>query len=262
MTRRHLDFPCDGDRLAGTLDEAAGASGLLIVSGGNEIRSGAFAGQAALAGRIAGAGFPVFRFDRRGVGDSEGENRGFRYSGEDIRAAIAAFRQECSAVKRLVAFGNCDAASALILMPGDGIDALIAANPWTFDDVRSEDTPGALPPSAIRSRYLAKLQNPAELMRFVRGGVDLRKLAQGLRGAIIPAGEVSELARLLAQGLQNQNQTCTFLLAGNDRTAQAFAAAVDTRSLDVRHCPGAGHAFVEPHARDWLDQQILDRLRA
>ncbi|OZA91133.1 MAG: esterase, partial [Erythrobacter sp. 34-65-8] len=90
MSRLALTFECQGQALAGTLDTAPGKTGLLIVSGGNEIRAGAFSGQARLAAQIAGAGFPVFRFDRRGVGDSEGENKGFRHSAKDIAAALEA----------------------------------------------------------------------------------------------------------------------------------------------------------------------------
>jgi hypothetical protein len=37
--RRMIDFDCAGDMLVGTLDEGEGTTGLLIVSGGNEIRS-------------------------------------------------------------------------------------------------------------------------------------------------------------------------------------------------------------------------------
>lgn len=87
MTRFSHSFGCGSMTLAGTLDSAPGTTGLLIISGGNEIRSGAFGGQAELAACIARAGFPVFRFDRRGVGDSEGENRGFRHSHRDITTA-------------------------------------------------------------------------------------------------------------------------------------------------------------------------------
>jgi pimeloyl-ACP methyl ester carboxylesterase len=72
VTRRPVVFDCEGARLFGSLDQASGETGLLIVSGGNEIRCGAWSGQALLAARLAGAGHPVFRFDRRGVGDSEG----------------------------------------------------------------------------------------------------------------------------------------------------------------------------------------------
>ena len=63
--RTPLEFACGGDTLFGTLDTAPGQTGLLIVSGGNEIRTGAWAGQAQLAARVAAAGHPVFRFDRR-----------------------------------------------------------------------------------------------------------------------------------------------------------------------------------------------------
>src|SRR5690606_29966334 len=133
VMRRHLSFDCEGAALAATLDEAPGTTGLLIVSGGNEIRSGAHRGMAMLAQRIAAAGHPVFRFDRRGVGDSEGENRGFEASGPDIAAAIAAFRGATPHVTRIAAFGNCDAASALLLHRPAGIDALLLANPWTYE---------------------------------------------------------------------------------------------------------------------------------
>ena len=73
MTRRHVVFPSGWARLVGTIDEAPGATGLLIVSGGNEVRAGAWNGQSLLAARVAAAGFPVFRFDRAGIGDSSGD---------------------------------------------------------------------------------------------------------------------------------------------------------------------------------------------
>ena len=119
MTRRHLTFACEGATLLGTLDiaQASGSVGLLLVSGGNELRSGAWGGQAQLAARLADKGFPVFRYDRRGVGDSDGENPTFRHSGPDIAAALAAFRAAAPHVTQVVAFGNCDAAAALMLFP-------------------------------------------------------------------------------------------------------------------------------------------------
>ena len=113
--RRLVNFSCEGQSLSGTLDSALSKTGLLVVSGGNEIRIGAHRGMAKLAGDVAAAGHPVFRFDRRGIGDSEGENGGFTKSGPDIAAAIAAFRDACPELIRIVAFGNCDAASALLL---------------------------------------------------------------------------------------------------------------------------------------------------
>jgi pimeloyl-ACP methyl ester carboxylesterase len=152
MNRRHFAFDCAGSALAATLDEAAGTTGLLIVTGGNETRAGAFSSQTRLAADVAATGHPVLRFDRRGVGDSEGVNMGFRNSAEDTAAAAAAFRAKCPAVSRIVAFGNCDAASALMLSGGEGFDGLVLSNPWTYEEERAAAPP---PPAAIRARYAA-----------------------------------------------------------------------------------------------------------
>jgi hypothetical protein len=76
MNRRHLTFRLRRRDLAGTLDDAPGDSGLLVVSGGNEIRAGAFAGQAALA-RGSPRRATVFRFDRRGVATAAARTAAF-----------------------------------------------------------------------------------------------------------------------------------------------------------------------------------------
>lgn len=258
MSRLHLSFACGKHSLAGTLDTAPSSTGLLIVSGGNELRSGAFGGQAALAARIARAGFPVFRYDRRGVGDSGGENRGFARSEADIRAAVAAFRAMAPSVARVVAFGNCDAASALMLAGGAGCDALVLSNPWTIDD----DGDDALPPMAVRARYAQKLKDPAEVRRLLTGGVNIIKLFKGLKQASktqspTPTG----LAAQMTAGIEGFAGKVKFVLASSDRTAQLFDAAWPRDDARVARCEGASHAWVEPDARAWLDRHILEVLR-
>lgn len=262
MTRLSHTFGCGSLKLAGTLDTAPGTTGLLIVSGGNEIRSGAFGGQADMAARIAAAGFPAFRFDRRGIGDSEGENRGFRHSAKDIGAALDAFRAMAPQVSRVVAFGNCDAASALMLAKGAGCDALVLSNPWTIesdgDGTATDTTP---PPAAIRARYLEKLTNPREIMRLLGGGVNLRKLARGLVHAVSPPPPPSSLAQDMAAGLAGFAGPVRILLATADRTAQVFESAWDRSDPRIRRCEGAGHAYVEPGHRAWLEAQLVEMLR-
>ncbi|HEX7712106.1 MAG TPA: hydrolase 1, exosortase A system-associated [Sphingomonadaceae bacterium] len=256
MARRHIAFRCEGTELVGTLDEAAGTAGLLIVSGGNETRAGAFSGQAQLAARIAAAGYPVFRFDRRGVGDSAGENRGFRESAADIAAALTAFRAECPAVARVAGFGNCDAASALMLSNDAGFDALVLANPWTIEDA-DDLTP---PPAAVRARYADKLRNRKELMRLLTGKVSVSKLVRGIVHALRPAPPPSSLAQQLKAGLARFAGPTAILLAGRDRTAQMFEAAWDKADHRISRLPDASHAFVEPHAREWLAERVLSAL--
>jgi exosortase A-associated hydrolase 1 len=254
MSRRHLTFACGTDTLVATLDEAPGAAGLLLVSGGSEIRSGAFAGQAQLAARIAARGYPVLRYDRRGIADSSGTDPGFRGSVPDIAAALAALRREAPHVTRVVAFGNCDAASALMLAEGAGCDALVLANPWTFD---SDDS--APPPAAIRARYAAKLKDPRELLRLVTGKVSLTKLAGGLARSARRSTPTT-LAQEIAQGLARFAGPVRILIAERDRTGQAFLTGWKASDSRIHRCEGANHAFGEAHAREWLLARLLEAL--
>lgn len=261
MTRQHLTFPCEGATLVGTLDRetASHSAGLLIVSGGNELRSGAWSGQAQLAARLAGEGFPVFRYDRRGVGDSEGENLSFRHSGPDIAAALAAFRAAMPHISRVVAFGNCDAAAALMLnAPVLELDALVLANPWTFD---GEEGPEALPAAAIRSRYLAKLMNPREVWRLLTGGVNLAKLVRGLRSAAAPSAAPQGLVEEIKAGLAAFTGEATILLASRDRTAQMFSEVWDPSDPRIQRIDSASHSFADEAAREWLHARLIEVLK-
>lgn len=268
MTRRHVTFHCQGSELVGTLDPAPGRTGLLIVTGGNELRSGPWGSQAQIAGKVALAGFPTFRFDRRGIGDSQGENAGFTGSADDLAAAIAAFRANVPTLKRIIAYGNCDAASALMLTGGAGLDALVLANPWTFDpeaevsaDTQTEAAPTPMPPSVLRRHYLKRLTDPRAIWRLLTGKVQLGKMATSLADAARTDGAPTPLASQMAAGLAAFAGPVTILLAENDRTAQAFLANWDKADTRLRKCPGASHSFVEPPAQIWLQGQILAALR-
>lgn len=265
--RHQLSFTCAGAALAATLDAAPGTTGLLIVSGGNEIRSGAHRGMAMLAQRIADAGHPVFRFDRRGIGDSEGENDGYMASGPDISAAIAAFRHAAPHVSRIVAFGNCDAASALLLHRPLALDALILANPWTYDDDGAEETEAdapALPPAAaIRARYMSRLKDPRSLLRLVKGEIDLRKLLRGLSALKAPAVAAAphSLAARIDRAVTELEMPATILLATGDRTAQAFMenCAVALERVEVKRLDSVSHSFAGDDGA-WLVERISELL--
>lgn len=265
MSRRAVLFPCEGNWLVGTVDEAPGATGLLIVTGGNEVRSGAWAGQARIAARIAAAGFPVMRFDRRGVGDSEGGNGGYRSSGPDIAAALAAFRDEVPQLSRVVGWGNCDGASALMLAGGAGCDGLVLSNPWTFGEEAEGEAPAPPPAEMLRDHYRRRLRDPAALKRLLTGKVGLKSLFSSLRSAAKPAQpkvELAGLARELDQAMVGFAGEVRFLVAERDRTGQAFKAAWHAGDSRVSICPDATHSFVEAEAWAWLETQLLEALTA
>lgn len=252
--RRLIAFACAGDTLLGTLDDAPGKTGLLIVSGGNEIRIGAHRGMALLAQKLAERGIPVFRFDRRGIGDSTGSNGGYLSSGPDIGAAAATFSAEAG-IERLIAFGNCDAATALALFGGAaGIDRLILANPWVVEP--SDDLP---PAAAIRSRYAAKLKDPRELWRLVSGGVNIVRLVKGLARISSTPSEPNALARRLADALEGWRGRATILLATGDATAIAYRDAITRIGLILpTHTHDTpSHSFAREGDAAWLEERIV-----
>jgi exosortase A-associated hydrolase 1 len=259
--RRILSFPCEGQVLAGTLDDAPGATGLLIVSGGNEIRIGAHRGMAKLAADIAKAGFPVLRFDRRGIGDSDGENAGFLGSKSDIQAGIAAFREECPQIKRFIAFGNCDAATALVMHQLAEISALLLANIWVIEP--TDDLP---PAAAIKARYLERIRDPKAWIGLLTGSINLRKTVSGLL-KISQTKPVSGLAARVAQGLAGFDGPVTILLANRDATALAFASEWESevfasaRSRDtigLTRIDSASHSFASDADYQKLYDSVIE----
>ncbi|HEX8302499.1 hydrolase 1, exosortase A system-associated [Sphingomonas sp.] len=259
--RRLIQFPCAGETLIGSLDEAEGTTGLLIVSGGNEIRMGAHRGMALLAARVAEAGHPVLRFDRRGIGDSTGENEGFESTADDIAAAATAFR--AAGATRIVAFGNCDAATSLAFFHRQaGIDALLLANPWTIES--TDDLP---PAAAIRSHYAARLRDPKEWLRLLRGGVNIAKLFKGLaKASHKPPQAPASLAARLGAALASAAPT-TILLAKGDNTAIAFTDAFKEPAFDaarahvrVEALDSDSHSFASVADKDWLFERVMTAL--
>jgi exosortase A-associated hydrolase 1 len=254
--RKLIEFPCAGETLVGSLDEAPGATGLLIVSGGNEVRMGAHRGMALLAQRIAEASYPVFRFDRRGIGDSTGANQGFESSVHDIAAAAATFTATTPHLRRLIAFGNCDAATALALFHSvAGIDALLLANPWVVEP--SDDLP---PAAAIRARYAERLRDPKAWLRLIGGGVDIGKLFKGLsKISNTPPQEGRRLAARMSDALAASGTPVTILLARGDNTALAFRDAWkgDARIVE---CDTASHSFAHAADKQWLFERVKETL--
>lgn len=207
-----------------------------------------------LAARLAARGHPVFRFDRRGVGDSTGENRGWSRSAPDLAAAVASFRTECRQVERIVGFGNCDGATSLALFGrAAGVDALVLANPWTGDD-RADGLP---PPAAIRARYAARLRTPGAWRRLLTGDVALGKLIAGLRKAL--RSTPGSLAKRIAAV-----EPDAVILAQGDATAQAFRGALPRHALGDRivTIPTASHSFAGPGDAEALEAAVLAALSA
>jgi exosortase A-associated hydrolase 1 len=262
--RRLLSFACEGDLLGATLDDAPGETGLLIVTGGSQTRIGSHRMFERLAVAVAAAGHPCFRFDRRGVGDSGGEDPGYRGSGPDIAAAVRCFRSECPNVTRILGFGLCDGGTALSLFGAEaGVDALLLANPW-FVEAEADAPPAA----AIKQHYRQQLMSVHGWKRLLTGAVSYRKLLKGIMKVAAPPP--ADLAAEVAHALAARPVPLRLLLARGDATAIAAAdiwGSAPYRKVRER-CPAPSyvesdsHTFARRGDEEALRRAVLSSLAA
>jgi exosortase A-associated hydrolase 1 len=243
--RRLLSFPCEDALLGATLDGAAGATGVLLVTGGSQTRIGSHRMYESLAKRLSEKNIPCFRFDRRGVGDSSGDDPGFLGIAPDLAAAAATFRAEAPALTRLYGFGLCDGASAIALF-GDaaGLDGLILVNPWLI-----EAEAGAPPAAAVRAHYRQRLTSWAGWKKLLTGAIDLGKLWRGL--ARILRGSDPTLAQDIAAALRRHHLPVQLILARGDATAIAAEAEMKSKyfndlKMDIQILDTDSHTFARP----------------
>lgn len=226
--RRLTTFACEGETLAASLDDGGGTTGVLLVIGGSQTRIGSHRMYERLAKALADKGFPCFRYDRRGVGDSSGEDPGYRASGSDVAAAAAAFREESPAVRKMIGFGLCDGASACALFGrAAGLDGLILVNPWLVETTE-QDSP---PPAAIRHYYRKRLTSRDGWTKILTGAVNWRKLFSGVRKAAAPATQ-APLAAEIARALRESSLPTYLILAEGDATAIAAEAELKAACFD------------------------------
>lgn len=225
-----LTFRCSGDDLIGILhhaDQASGSRiGVLIIVGGPQYRVGSHRQFVLMARQFAAAGFPVFRFDYRGMGDSTGSPRSFENVDEDIRAAIGVFRSELPAIQGVVVFGLCDAASAALMYccHHANIAGLVLANPWARTDegaarvmVRHYYLPRLLQRSLWR-KIVTRQFEPTEALR---GALALiRRAWQSGRGRSKAISQ--SFTQRMTQGVITFKGPVLLLLSGRDLTAREF----------------------------------------
>lgn len=134
-----LLFDCQGDTLLGMLHQPSQSLGrgvLAIVAGGPQYKAGCCRQLNSMAQHIASLGYPVMRFDYRGMGDSEGECRGFEHIQDDLAVAIETFKKNSPGLKEVVLWGGCDAAAAAMIHGPNHpeVTGMIIANPWVHSD--------------------------------------------------------------------------------------------------------------------------------
>lgn len=269
-----LLFDCHGAQLVGVLSLPPGNSelGVVLVVGGPQYRIGSHRQFTLLGRSLAIASYPCLRFDHRGIGDSDGGERMFDELDEDIRAAMDALQAALPGVRRIVLWGLCDAASAILLYHARTRDPRIAGmvllNPW----VRSEET---LATVRVRSYYGQRFRSSDFWRKLLSGGINpleslreyLRSLGTMTRRHVQPQGFQDRML----EGIASFRGGVRIILSGEDLTAKEFEAlcARDSRWQTVRNASnvdgatisGADHTFSRQEWRDAIVRLTIDFLK-
>lgn len=223
-SERAVTFECRGEPLLGILHDATGPDpslGVLIVVGGPQYRVGSHRQFVLMARAFASAGFPTFRFDYRGMGDSAAEPQPFDAVDDDVRAAIDTFVAERSGLRRIVIFGLCDAASAaMIYAPSDArVAGLILANPW----VRSASGEAK---AYVRHYYGRRLLQSAFWGKVFSGEFDVHAslwdLFRKLRVARSNRSRQADFVTRMRSGVCRFRGSVLYLISERDLTADEF----------------------------------------
>jgi exosortase A-associated hydrolase 1 len=264
-------FECEDHALVGILHAPrayAGKPGVLVVVGGPQYRVGSHRQFVLLARSLAAEGYPSFRFDYRGMGDSGGESRGFEKVDSDIRCALDAFQRAVPQLSGVVLWGLCDGASAILL--SDVADArlrgLVLVNPW----VRSAAGEAR---STLRHYYRLRLLQPSFWKKLLSGSFDFRKSIGALGGAVArtraagPTGFVGEMLR----GFAAAPVPSLVLTSDADLTAREFEdlcerdpawrRAVARPTVTKIRLDGADHTFSERAILDGATDRCIAWLR-
>lgn len=278
FSEKPLVFDCLGEKLLGiiALPEWEQRTGVLIVVGGPQYRVGSHRQFLLLSRRLAAAGYPVMRFDYRGMGDSSGEQRDFEAVDDDIAAAVEAFMANSPGLERIVLWGLCDAASANLLYlhahKDERLGGLVLLNPW----VRSQAT---LARAHIKHYYAQRLLQPAFWRKLLSGQLGIWRAVSGFLGAlrrvrqqagvVAPEGPLSYQERML-RGFSSFRGATLIILSGNDYTAkefientrasQAWTAVLSAGSVAVEEVPDADHTFSCVEWRTQVERLTLEWL--
>ncbi|MGH8769558.1 MAG: hydrolase 1, exosortase A system-associated [Burkholderiales bacterium] len=271
-----VQFACAGDWLMGVAHGPAipCRRGMVIITGGPQYRVGSHRQFTLLARKLAAQNFAVLRFDYRGMGDSEGEPRSFERVDSDIRAAVDALIAQAPALKEVVLWGLCDAASAAMFYAyqDSRVTGMVLLNPW----VRSESGIAG----AYLKHYYGKRFFDRELWRKIFRGefkaseaiTSFFDMLRARFGGGESSGATPPFTKRMLQGLQRFRGRVLLILSGNDLTAAEFndLVAKSREWRDLLHAPRvtrrelieANHTFAREEWRAQVEDWTLEWMQS
>ena len=246
-------FRCGDATLVGLLHRSGAADAPLcvIVVGGPQYRVGSHRMFLEIGRALAARGIDTFRFDCRGMGDSDGTFETFEALDDDIRAAVdeATRLTGCTSATLL---GLCDGASAAAMYApqDDRVRALALLNPW----VRTEQS---LVQAEVRHYYFKRLLQPELWRGLMNGSVNVWRSGREFAGKLARLGRTPDAPTSYIErmrlGIEAFRGNTLAVLSGEDLTAQEFAALIEqdaawralvaSKPVALARCPTADHTF-------------------
>jgi uncharacterized protein len=267
---------CGGQRLLAIIHPAARPSsiGVVIVVGGPQYRVGSHRQFVCTARALARAGYPVLRFDYRGMGDSGGDARAFDSVADDIRSAVD-YLVATKRVSEVVLFGLCDAASASLMFCSTDprVRGVILLNPW----VRTADGEAR---SYVRHYYTERFLNLSFWRKAILGkwrAVDsarvlLKTLASSRRQVRPDAEGAAPFIDRMYEGVAAFKGEVLVLLSSYDLIAREFLdwcarnkawkQAMAQNNVVLNNLEHADHTLSSRPALDAANQLCVDWLQA
>lgn len=287
QARHPMMLACAGTTLSAIVhrgDPAQSTGVVIVVAGGPQFRVGAHRQFVSLAGRLTSQGYPVMRFDLRGMGDSSGQYLGYQQSRPDIKAAVDGLLRDQPQLQRIVLFGECESASGILFYAfGDPrISGIALVNPW----VRTQEGQAEV---ILKHYYLDRLMSPKfwrdvrqgrfnpfrSLLSFVQVFRDYLRGRAKVRQAG-PAGSLEDFDQLplpvkTAEGLRRYRGPALILMSGRDyiarefdevtRSSKAWEGLLSQPQVLRKDIANADHTFSKAEWKAEAQQTLLDWLK-
>jgi len=285
-----LVLRCGDEHLSAVLHRAptGGAARrgvVIVVAGGPQYRAGAHRQFVQMARKLAARGWPVLRFDLRGMGDSSGDYLGFEQSLPDLRAAVDMLLAREPRLAEVVLIGECESASGILFYAfrDPRVQGAVLVNPW----VRTEEGRAQV---IVKTYYLARLRQPEFWAKLRRGQFDVvgslksmfdvaRAYVRGrrmfARSSIDRTSDdlsALPLPERVATGLARFGGRSLLLMSGNDYIAREFDEVVAaSRAWDGllqsprvvrRDIEGADHTFSKKAWKSAASDAVVAWLRS